>query len=143
MENDVMSGFKFLGYVVDKIDFKLNSDYDKKEARLDFNLECNIKTDKELKKGSVNLVLKFLKNSENIGTFFDLEISLTGFFESLDMEEEGFKKMLNLNGVALLFPFLRSAIADITKTANIPPLLLPVINVHKMLENFQQAKKEE
>ena len=51
-----------------------------------------------------------------------------------DCSEENFAKMAEKNGVAILFPYLRSIFCDASKMANISPILLPSINVVKLLE---------
>jgi preprotein translocase subunit SecB len=62
---------------------------------------------------------------------------MTGDFE-LCMEEENDKlkeALLHENAVAIMFPFLRSVIASLTTTANINPLILPVINIANTFKN--------
>lgn len=42
--------------------------------------------------------------------------------------------MLEINGTAILFPYLRSFITTLTSNAGIPPLVLPTLNIQKIIE---------
>jgi len=43
--------------------------------------------------------------------------------------------LLQLNGTAILFPYLRAAVTSISATAGLnPPFVLPTVNVHKLLD---------
>lgn len=64
---------------------------------------------------------------------FELYVSLIGHFmlgtsdgESLGEEAKG--NILRNNTTAILFPFLRSIVTSVTASANIPPLVLPILN---------------
>ena len=63
---------------------------------------------------------------------FDLRISLIGHFaledESGEVSEELKNSILKNNTVAILFPFLRAIVASVTTNANIPSLVLPIMN---------------
>ena len=63
---------------------------------------------------------------------FNLKVSITGHFKILEEEEkiadELKKAILTKNASAILFPFLRSLVAAVTTNANIPPLMLPIMN---------------
>ena len=63
---------------------------------------------------------------------FDLKVSLVGHFviedESGAISESLKGSILKNNTVAILFPFLRAIVASVTANANIPSLVLPVMN---------------
>lgn len=62
---------------------------------------------------------------------------LEGYFSAtlVDIPLEKFKEMDEKNGVAILFPYLRSVICDASKMANIQPILLPSMNIAKFIED--------
>ena len=70
---------------------------------------------------------------------FSLRIVMSGKFVLTMAQEDADlrKKLINDNTVAIMFPFLRSAVATLTTTANFPPLLLPVINLSTLFEQEQ------
>lgn len=63
---------------------------------------------------------------------FELKVSLVGYFTFCDENNEIPKRAKNAilreNTVSILFPFLRSTVASVTTSANIPTLVLPIMN---------------
>lgn len=63
---------------------------------------------------------------------FRLKVALAGHFALRDGDEmvspEMKEQIIQKNTVSILFPFLRSIVATLTATANIPTLLLPIMN---------------
>ena len=64
---------------------------------------------------------------------FSLRVAIVGHFTYLDNNEHdvNFKQqILEKNTVSILFPFLRQIVASLTSNANIPALMLPIMNFH-------------
>lgn len=125
-----MSSLKFNNYTVTKIAFSNRIDKVNEE-----NFELKPLFRRRIAKISdteYNVGLDFtIGNEADEMTPFSIEVSMIGHFElnSEELSEELKNDLLNKNAVAILFPFLRSIIASITTSANIPPLILPVINL--------------
>jgi len=135
--------FRFENYVVDYIRYNYNhqAKLENKEIEVSFSLTVNVNVNEKEKKSTVTLKCNVFENAEENNFPFSLEISLTGYFSGSDnMEIDKFIELTKYNGTAILFPYLRSAISDITKAANINPLVLPVINVINLVK--KQEKKE-
>ncbi|NLD50665.1 MAG: hypothetical protein GX660_26275 [Clostridiaceae bacterium] len=64
---------------------------------------------------------------------FYIFASITGEFEFDGNDKIEKQILLDKNAVAIMFPYLRSTITNITSIANIPPLVLPVVNITKLL----------
>lgn len=64
---------------------------------------------------------------------FSLDITLVGDF-TVEGGLTDSNKYLMDNAVAILFPYLRSQVTLLTTQPGMPPLLLPVINVSKLLK---------
>jgi preprotein translocase subunit SecB len=65
---------------------------------------------------------------------FELKVSMVGHFTYQEQEGEDTvvkDHILQENTVSILFPFLRSIVAALTSNANIPTLMLPVMNFTK------------
>ena len=62
------------------------------------------------------------------GTIYDLEMVYAGLFEIKGAPPEALEPMLNINSAALLFPFLRRLVADLTREGGFPPLLLDPVD---------------
>lgn len=65
---------------------------------------------------------------------FEMRIELTGYFIVEGSEPERFKA----NAIAILYPYIRSIVSTYTANANITPLLLPAINVNKLIEDQKE-----
>jgi preprotein translocase subunit SecB len=81
----------------------------------------------------VSISVSIFNENLSVDSPFYLFISLTGEFQFTDNADVDNEFMIDMNAVAILFPYLRSAVTNITSTANIPPLILPTINVSKLL----------
>ena len=63
---------------------------------------------------------------------FHLKVALVGHFvfcsEETNISSEMKEQIIRRNTISILFPFLRSIVATLTTSANIPTLLLPIMN---------------
>jgi len=138
MMNNIISNYKFDSYIVDSIDFSTNSEYDNNtEIEIDFNLNIDVAALNDKNKGKVTIKTTIFDEAKANNYPFSLVISLSGYFsvdDGLEISRDDFIKFLQLNGATTLFPFLRSIVVDITKTANVAPLVLPLFNVHNIID---------
>ena len=67
-----------------------------------------------------------------------MNLEMTGFFETENGESDKFIK----NAIAILYPYVRALISTYTANANINPLILPAINVNKLIENSEDKKDQ-
>lgn len=144
MDKQIKSVFVFENYIVNKIDFKLNSNFSRSPVDLDFSVNINVALADSLIKGKVTLDVNIFDEASKENYPFALFVSMTGSFSVIDdsMTREQFSTFCELNGTAALFPFLRTIIADITKAANLPPLILPLINVQNMVDNQDEVENK-
>lgn len=138
MYEDSISNFRFKGYMADNIFFVINDEYIKDEDNLELQLEFNYDLDMDYENQKTILQLQcivFDECKEN-NYPFTLDVSLLGFFEfDKELNENEVYKMMELNGVAILFPYLRSIISNITSSAGIQPLVIPTMNISKLIKN--------
>ena len=144
MDKQVESVFQFDTYKVESLDFRLNPDFDGSKfgerIPLSHSIEVVLSITEDLRHGKVTLNSKVFENAGEKNYPFSLDVSLTGYFTTQGaMTREELTRFVEINGTAALFPFLRSTVADVTKTANIQPLILPLINIHNLIE---KNKKE-
>lgn len=130
------STFSFSGYIIDYINFSYNPEFvESKSVNISLNLQVKINVQEEKQQGQVTIVAKFFEKAKSDYPFI-LELSITGFFGVSNSDKiESLHKCLKLNGTTALFPFLRSTVADITRAANVQPLVMPLINIHKLIED--------
>lgn len=76
-----------------------------------------------------------------------LDVTLHGIFEvQIDLLDEDerhrLKTLCERNTLSILFPYLRSAISDISVKANIRPIILPTINILALIDSRKKAEEE-
>ena len=144
MENEIKSSFCFDSYRIDLIKFDINSEYidSDSEVELDIELDVILKERFKERQGIVTLVAKIFKDAKMRNYPFELNLSISGLFmiEDEKMPLEEFVKFLKVNGTTAMFPFLRSAIADVTRIANVDTLVLPLININNLIEKQNKEK---
>lgn len=113
-------------YFLDEFEFKINESIyeentldinpkfsiDHKECIAHIRFEFSIEDDRTYARGAL------------IGKFI--------YDETVD--EDMAKELLVVNGVTILFPYLRAMISNLTNVANVPTIILPTINVIEYLK---------
>ncbi|MBQ9932661.1 MAG: protein-export chaperone SecB [Ruminiclostridium sp.] len=71
-------------------------------------------------------------STEDFPMPFELRVAIVGHFTYVDENEDSppdYKtEILKKNTLSILFPFLRQIVATLTSTANVPTLMLPIMN---------------
>jgi preprotein translocase subunit SecB len=75
-----------------------------------------------------------------LGTIYDLELSYAGMFQIENLPEAALEPFLLIDCPALLFPFARRLVADLTREGGFPPLLLDPINFANLFAKRQQER---
>lgn len=102
-------------------------------------LEINVNA-QTIKEGLFESVidLKAEANSKE-GIIYDLEIIYGGLFAVSNIRDEALEPFLLVNCPALLFPFLRRIVADVTREGGFPPLFLDPIDFASLYLQRKQA----
>jgi preprotein translocase subunit SecB len=138
INDDTKSELKFINYKIDEIIFKNNEDFknEKVNISIDFNKDINyIEEDGEEDKVIVSLEVDVFKDPIKNNYPFHLFIRMIGFFEVTNSDLEGKDIIVNRNTIAIMFPYLRSLVSTITANSQVPPLIIPTINVNKLIDN--------
>lgn len=130
------SVLKFKKYIVDEIFFKRNDEYELKEEGVPISLKIEPKIDIKEKDMNICLNIKICENSKINNMPFEMNIKLTGFFSVDENNPEIFKR----NAIAILYPYVRAIVSTYTANANITPVILPTINVNKLIEEQEEKK---
>lgn len=131
-----MAGIKFEDFIISKASYIRNKDFNQQTEELNAqtSFECDINM------SDSHAIVKLISQTGDLeleDSLFQVNVEIEGFFEYVESENEGidFKQYLTNNAIAILFPFLRSTISELTAKSNEYPFLnLPTINVAKMLE---------
>ncbi len=132
------STLRFLNYVVNSVEFHTNEDFEESSVSVDFNVKRQIEfVDDENNTIYVTLNVDIFDGAKEKNYPFSMKISVTGIFEVDDIDSDLKSNLAQVNAVAILFPYLRSLVSTYTANANVTPLILPAINVMKLIE-FQE-----
>lgn len=138
----------FKNYAISELSYKKNSNFKKnkeKQISINNNFHSTIYfSDKEFK-GCIEISTK-LGNLNDEESAFEINADFVGIFEfQCDSnqekvpnhdEVEEMKKMLALNGNAIMYPYLRSNVADISLRSNqFPAYILPTMNFVELLDS--------
>ena len=129
-ENAVL---QFLGYRVDTMQFKSKPDYTPSSEPIELKPTFN-RTIQQVNDNEYNVTIGVELKQSTLP--FDAELSLTGRFKyegNLDVQ-----KMLKINAVAILYPYVRSTLSLMTTLAAVPPVIVPTINLAQMFEREEQ-----
>ena len=121
--SDKQGAIKFLDYRVSKVEFYLN-----KTEKQSNELNVEVSSDKEVDK-ELNVEI----GDKDESPFF-MSICLEGLFE---LSQDYLDYDINLfysNALSILYPYVRAIVSTYTAGANIKPVILPTINIKKMLK---------
>ena len=128
--SDKQGAIKFLDYRVSKVEFYLNKT-EKQSNELNVEVGSDKEVDKELKNMLVELNVEIGDKDES--PFF-MSICLEGLFE---LSQDYLDYDINLfysNALSIMYPYVRAIVSTYTAGANIKPVILPTINIKKMLK---------
>lgn len=78
--------------------------------------------------------------TDKSGVIYNLEAVYAGLFEVQRMPKEALEPFLLVNCPALIFPFLRRLVADLTRESGFPPLMIDPIDFGQL---YMQRKREQ
>lgn len=136
MSENASSGLRFIDYTVNKINFEINREFEERPLNVKFNIDRLVEyIEDDENTMLVTLDVSIFENAEKNNFPFSLEINLTGVFELDNIYMEDRVSFAEVNAVAILFPYVRAIVSTFTANANVPPLILPPINVVSLIEN--------
>ena len=142
MDKRKQPGITFNSIALKKLNFERNCEGGIKD--LSGNLSLNITATKKIsedKKGLlIELKIETTHKSEDYPYSFDLEIE--GIFSIKSPENfPDLEKFAEINASAILFPYAREVITNITTKSGCPPLILPPMNLIAMLKQPKTKEK--
>jgi preprotein translocase subunit SecB len=121
--------FQFKKYLVENIDFKIKNISTPQRLKFDFDINKEV----EYNNNSMNLLVFVDVFKNEINAPFELSLAIRGFFEFSENIEN--KEIFEKNAMAILFPYIRNIITNITSISGFPPLIIPTLNINKFYEN--------
>lgn len=132
-----MAVISFEEYFINKLSYERNHNF-KNNGSIELSTELS---------GTINIISDTsaevtltanIGDVSNISSPFEVSCSIVGLFNFNELESNNqlFETFLKQNAVAILFPYLRSLVSEISLKSNeYPSLIMPVINVVKLLED--------
>lgn len=123
----------FNDYVVKYIRFTANTNYDNSEVSISFKVGSNVKVSDDKTHMNVELQLDIFKDAVENNYPFEMYLAIEGRFVINTDEEDAIEKY-KPNALAILYPYARAIVSTYTAGANIAPLILPTVNINKLLK---------
>lgn len=124
------SPLNFKNFGIEKMIYTNDYKNQIKNNKLKPNLECNVLQSKEDEsRFNVRLNIEIGDQEFKVYDFF-VNVSIIGEFETNEVDSN-----LVPNAIAILFPYLRSLVSDLTSKGNKKPIILPPINVNDLIKN--------
>ena len=119
---------------ITKLNFEKNLEFEFPE-NIGLVLKNNVKIMKNEEPDSREAMVQLTLNVYNDDDLdqseipFQLSVEIQGFFHWADgLDEETCESLLRINGSAILYSYLRPVITSVTVEANLPPLVIPLMN---------------
>lgn len=119
---------------IKSVHFEINEDFDASDGPADFEYQIKFESSQTQEQViKTQLAVKSPEKTENNQLPFYFELTATGRFMLNGYDEDNeIEKLKNINCPAMIFPYLREALADLTRRAGFPPLHLPSVNFVKL-----------
>ena len=132
---------KFVNFTLVNMSFSLNQEFKDDTAAVLINPEITMGHEYREKDKQLIVILGLRQIKGNVPYHF--EIKGAGLFQFDNTPEEKVLNQLStINCPAILFPYVRETIADITRRAGFPPLHLAPINFIALANEREAEKKK-
>ncbi|MCK1976089.1 protein-export chaperone SecB [Jeotgalicoccus huakuii] len=133
-----MAGLTFETYSVDKMIYHKNENFiPTDDGEVDLDPSFDIVINKTEKEAIVDMNFSVGSMTDKTSPFC-IKVCISGifFYNVNEAEDEPFESFLKTNAVAILFPYLRQIVSNLTTVTNeFPTFILPVMNIVKYLED--------
>lgn len=132
--------YDFKGITAEELSFKLNRVRLNPDEKLDIKPQFS----RQVRKVNGNDKLNFIALSVKIESTeaepkpFDINVTLVGVFEVEDVANDAEERRFVIDATKLLYPYLRAAVTNLTASAYVAPLNLPVITTPIFPEDRDQ-----
>lgn len=119
--------FRFLDFKVVKSIYQIDTKKFKQGGKLDVNFKFPIELD-FAQKNLISFPMEVL--IENEDKSLRIQVGIIGIFESdVDLTKE--KSFVEISAPAIIFPYIRAYVSNLTSMSGIQPILLPTYNMTK------------
>lgn len=132
----------FINIALTKVNFTINREF-KPEENKNVTVLPDLAINNEIKKDEKQLIvlLGVRQITGNIPYYFEVESVALFQFDEIP-EEKTLKQLSDMNCPAIMFPYIRETIADLTRRAGFQPLHLNPINFVKLAQEREKQLKQ-
>ncbi|APC07791.1 protein-export chaperone SecB [Neomoorella thermoacetica] len=142
IDKSIESHLIFRGYKVLYLSYKLNQNFKSQKNKsipLDFKVRTESTVDETNNEITVDLFCNIFEEGPEKDNPFHLKVNLRGWFKTNStVEKNELYRYAEINAPAILFPFLRTVVSSVTMAANVPPVILPLVNINRLNEIKKQ-----
>lgn len=131
----------FLDYKINSVEFRINDNYKGEEVDIDFDVSASYTVSDDNKEMIVALSTNIFEPKDGKEYPFKMSIEIEGYFKNNYGDSEQDIEQYGKNAVAILFPYVRALVSTFTANANVTPLILPTVNVNKLLDKRNKSEK--
>lgn len=134
----INSIMQFVGFETRKVDYELLSSVLESDLEFYRKVEPNV----EEKKCNIIIGVRLVDSERNDSKTLKLNVEIAGVFQFEDDSnfiEENIKNLIIPNGTAILFPYLRTLISNITSFDTLGEgIIIPTINTMNLFDNHEE-----
>ena len=135
-----MDKFSFESLGLLESHFKLNTNF-KPEKNKPVEISCQINISHRKQDKTINVTVSV--DSSDKDQPFNFDVAFMGSFKfSKVPQKRELEKIVHINCAAIIFPYVRETIADLTRRANIPPFHMAPINFVALYEDHLSSLNE-
>jgi preprotein translocase subunit SecB len=133
------TSFSFLFQRLSRVDFAINREFTSAEK---FDCEPEMRLTHSFDSADKTCRLEITIRLKPGNAPFAFTVGMEGYFEfKRKLPARELEKVTHINCAAILYPFLREFIADLTRRAGFSPLLLPPVNFVNLYDRKQEKQK--
>lgn len=133
---------KFADFKLLKVDFEINREFDEKNKEQAVSPQLSLNHEFRENEKELVVLVGIRQKSGNIPYYF--EVQAGGLFKFKEVPEEKLvKQFATMNCPAIIFPYIRETVADLTRRAGFPPLHLAPINFVELAKNLPAKKRKQ
>lgn len=136
MENvNKQVSFQFVDYVIEKAEINIS------DRNIGGNIKFSIDPDGYFDKEKKEFVLSLSVLIKDAEDKFSTSFMMKGFFKYESIEFEKILKFIGTNAPAILFPYIRGFVSNITSLSGMQPVIMPTLNMQPVGEDLVNKLK--
>ncbi len=134
---------KFLNFSLAKVQFKVNRKFKPKATEVNISPQIALNHEVRTEEKQLIVMLGIRQRAGNIPYYFEVEALSLFHLDENETDEKILKQLADINCPAIIFPYVRETIADLTRRAGFPPLHLNPINFVQLAKERESEQKGE